>query len=155
MLTAEDYRLAYEQLRLALVPGFMYSASVTLNQAELLQINTTPKVIVPAPGANLIVAPAYYSCVYSGGNPAFATDFALNLRYAGFPATAICTPNAPAAINNNRRSNPQAKINTAAFAGAVANMALVVIGAGNWTGAGVVNSCQLNVCYVLLSVPGI
>lgn len=154
-----EFEAAYEALRLALTPGFLYTHTITLNQAQMLAINTTPVDVVPAPGAGLFILPIYWKCLYSGGTPAFSTGSALFFRYSGaFSGTTISDTGSQGEINNNRRSSAVFPALSAGF-GAVSpadppmNQSLQVTAAANWTGAGVINSFQISTTYALLSTP--
>jgi hypothetical protein len=67
-------------------PGTPITVKVSLTSAEILALNTTPKTLVPAPGAGKMIQPIYFMFKLNYNSVAYATN--LNLKaYIDDPAT--------------------------------------------------------------------
>jgi len=74
----------YEELCIAL--GIPFTVKVSLTSAEILNLFTTPKQIIAAPGAGFCIQPICFFYEYNYGTTTYNTNQTLELRYAGVAA---------------------------------------------------------------------
>jgi len=66
---------------IAAVSSVILSVKVSLTSAEILQLFTTPKVIIAAPGAGKLIQPIYVTYRMNYLTAAYATNVIMNLQY--------------------------------------------------------------------------
>lgn len=137
--------------------GKLFStAKVTLTNAQLKAINSSPITIVSAQGANKILIPlAWYSVFIYGGNNAFTGSNPLNLTYNGlntslaFPGT-IQTAGVMVGTTTTERVG-YGSVASSATTNAYINQPLLVTAAANFAGnAANDNTVTLVVNYVIV-----
>lgn len=132
-------------------PDLIQFAQVTLSSAQLLALNTSPPVIVPAPGAGkaILVLNCWYSLTF--GTAQYADASTLGLGYLGVGTPIIENSNAGVVIKSAAsRVGYSAIAGSTSATAAVANQAVVMISAANpTTGDG---TAIVAVAYVVVSV---
>jgi hypothetical protein len=130
----------------------VFTAQVTLTNAQVLTLNTTPIQIVAAPGsANLVVLPFKSTMAYTRGAASYATNTELDLIHSGSANALEKTSIAGAAST----FAPFVSAVSATPSGNVfiANAALnVFVPTGNPTGGDAGSSIKVTVDYVIMSV---
>ena len=63
--------------------GLLQSAKVTIPSAEILQLNSTPKELVPAPGAGKMIVLLNAAVRLTFGSSVYTTNITLNIQTAG------------------------------------------------------------------------
>lgn len=125
-------------------------AKVTLTDAEIKSLSTSPKEIIAAQGANTVVVPLWLNWVsdFSGG--AYSAASNLSLRYAG-TATNLTTPTSGLQNSTIRRyaSWPGILFASAGTA-TVGNDGVVLFQAADLTGGNAVNNLLVTVPYYVI-----
>ena len=133
-----------------LVPstGILNVVKVSLSSAELLQIGTTPKVVVPKQGANTFIRPISVNAVVNFNTTAYATNQSLTL-YEGAWLPLLNMNNILSASATTYFNYPSlTTINTSSN---VLNEDLVVYGgSGNPTGGD--STVDLYVSYIVITL---
>lgn len=134
------------------------TAKITLTNAQLKAINSTPITIVSAQGANkLIILLGWYSVFTYGGNNAFTGSNPLNLTYNGLN-TALAFPGAiqTAAVMTGTATNERIAYGTICSAAGTTNyinQPLSVTAAANYAGnAANDNTVSLTVNYIVMNI---
>ena len=70
----------------AVYPSKLYDKTVTITSAEILALNTTPKVLISAPGAGYAISIENVFSSLDYGSAAYATNTDLEIRYDGAAA---------------------------------------------------------------------
>lgn len=131
----------------------VFTAQVTLTNAQVLALNGTPIQIVASPGsANVVVLPISATMAYTFAVAAYATNTELDLIHAGSSVAMMKT-----SINQASSTFAQFASNATATPSAgnnfIANAALnLFVPAGNPTGGNVGASIKITVLYTLMSV---
>lgn len=79
-------------------PQNVFIVTVTLTAAQLLALNTTPILIVPAPGAGNIIFPQSFMLEYLYGGTAYHTPLTTNNAFFGWVGQAINSIDSPIAF---------------------------------------------------------
>lgn len=153
---AVDIQAAFEAMRLALVPGFLYLAAYDVSAAEIDNLFATPVIVLPAPGPQLAIFPLYVTINWAN-SVAFATQGNLFLRYTNNSGVIIHGAQGVAAINANRRTVLTFPTTSAAFrilspATPPVNDSLQLQATADFSG-GTLLACRVVITYALLSVP--
>ena len=69
-----------------IIDSGVYTVKVSLTSAEILNLFTTPKQIIAAPGAGFCIQPICFFYEYNYGTTTYNTNQTLELRYAGVAA---------------------------------------------------------------------
>jgi len=115
-----------------LAGGGAITVKVSLSSAEILALNTTPKVIVLALGDGKIIQPISFVARYIFGTTSYTTNVSLQLRYSG--VTGNLTSSSFIALPNSAilRQIPTANLTFTPSTGLPDNKSLIVdISGGN------------------------
>ena len=80
---------AYVDSEVASSSGNLKRVSVSVSSAELLSINSTPKTLIAAQGANTVIVVHRAYAQYTFVSTQYATDVSLQVRYSGTSVNAI------------------------------------------------------------------
>lgn len=81
--SAEAKKITLQQIKD--LTGELFSVKVHVTSAELLAIQTTPKVIVANQGANTLIVPVIMIIKYNFATAAYTSNLNLNVGSASFP----------------------------------------------------------------------
>lgn len=123
---------AYVDAQVASAGGSLQSATVTLSAAEILDLNSTPKQIIAAPGANKVISVHRAFLIYTFVTSAYATNTTLRIYWNGVSTTPVGYNNLLLVTENRHYTSVG---NTLAGAFDASNKALMVeVQTGNPTG---------------------
>jgi len=109
--------------------NLIQTAVVTLTSAQILTLNTTPVVIVPAPGAGLTIIGDYMVLKYLNGGTNYAGGGAFSMQYSG-GATLFAT--LPASTITGASATATAPT-TGAVTGSINTAVTITNATGNFT----------------------